>query len=254
MVIEAFNGTYFLLFVLIGAAAVVITLLMRKKGEQTKRKLLLGMCVFNIVYYVVYKFGLYFRTPGLPESYVFDSWLELPFQLCNISLFLVPLGIYLKKDFLLAYGIFIAPLGAVMAMTFPCEGFSGLNILYPHMLGFYGFHALLIVTGILLVSLGFYKPTIRKIPTMFCFLVALSLLVFGVNLLLRAVTPAAANYFYTVEPEGISILELFWGWIPVPYLYLLPGIVIFCVYASLVTLPFYLAGKKKKSALQGTRK
>lgn len=252
MVIEAFNGTYFLLFALIIAAAAVITLLMRKKGEQTKRKLLLGLCIFNIVYYVVYKFGLYFRTPGLPDSYEFNSWLELPFHLCNISLFLVPLGIYLKKDFLLAYGIFIAPLGALLAMTFPAEGFGGMNIFYPHMLGFYGFHALLIVTGILLVSLGFYKPTFRKIPTMFTFLVVLSSVVFGFNLLLRCVTGAAVNYFYTVEPEGISLLELFWSWIPVPYLYLLPGIVIFCGYTGLITVPFYLAGKKK--ALQGTNK
>lgn len=254
MVIEAFNGTYFLLLALIVAVAVGITLLMRKKGEQSKRKLLLGMCIFNIIFYVVYKFGLYFRTPGLPDSYEFDSWLELPFHLCNISLFLVPLGIYLKKDFLLAYGIFIAPLGALLAMTFPAEGFGELNIFYAHMLGFYGFHALLIITGILLVSLGFYKPTFRKIPVMFLFLVALSLTVFGFNLLLRGATGVAANYFYTVEPEGISILELFWRWIPVPYLYLLPGIVIFCAYTGLITLPFFLAERKKKNALQGAQK
>lgn len=254
MVIEAFNGTYFLLLALIVAAAVGITLTIRKKGEQAKRKFLLGLCIFNIVYYVVYKFGLYFRTPGLPDSYEFNSWLELPFHLCNISLFLVPLGIYLKKDFLLAYGIFIAPLGALLAMTFPAVGFGGLNIFYPHMLGFYGFHALLIVTGILLVSLGFYKPTFQKIPTMFIFLVALSLVVFGFNLLLRSATGAAVNYFYTVEPEGISLLELFWSWIPVPYLYLLPGIVIFCGYTGLITVPFYLAERKKKKALQGANK
>ena len=254
MVIEAFNGTYFLLFALIIAAAVVITLLLRKKSEQTKRKLLLGMCIFNIAYYVVYKFGLYFGTPGLPEDYTFVSLLELPFHLCNISLFLVPLGIYRKKDSLVAYAVFVAPLGALMAMTFPCEGFGGLNIFYPHMLGFYGFHGMLILTGILLVSLGFYKPSFRKIPQMFCFLVSLSLAVFGFNMLLRATTGVAANYFYTVEPEGISLLELFWSWIPVPYLYMLPGIVIFCVYAGLVTVPFYLADKKKEKALQGTSK
>ena len=36
------------------------------------------------------------------------------------------------------------------------------------------------------------------------------------------------NYFYTFDLEGSSVLEQFWEWVPVPYLYLIvPNYVFF---------------------------
>ena len=245
MIIAPFNSVYFLLLFLIVALAVGITLLMKNKSDKAKEKVLIGICLFNLCFYVVYKLGLYFRTPGIPADYLYMPWKELPLHLCNISLMLVPIGIARHKDFLLAYGIYIAPLGAVLALSFPETGFHSMNLFYFHMIGYYGTHAIIILVGILSVSLGLYKPTMKKILPMFGLIVALSLGALGINLLIRQFTGTPANYFYVVEPMGISILELFWSWIPVPYLYCLPGIAIFAGYSVLITLPFALISKKK---------
>lgn len=244
MVIKAFNGTYFLLLALVVAIAAVLTLTTRNKGEKARRKLIIGICLFNIIFYIAYKLGLYLRTPGLPEDYIYISWKELPLHLCNISLFLVPIGLAKKSDSLMAYGVYIAPLGALLALTFPSVGFGNMSIFYPHMIGYYGTHAIIILNGILLVSMGLYRPTFKKIPSMFLLVFCLSLASFGINLAIRRFTGVAANYFYTVEPEGISILELFWSILPVPYLYITLGIGILAVYSVILTLPFHLTKKK----------
>lgn len=246
MVIETFNITYFVVLLLTAGLIVLLTFIAKNKSENFKRKLLLTLCYFNAGLWVVYKVWLAFGSFGIPDTYSFNIWTELPLHLCNISLILVPIGIHLKKDGILAYGFFIAPLGAFMAYTFPSVGFTGLNILYPHMLGYYITHLLIIVVGVLIVTLGFFKPTFKKIPSMFLTAFCLSFGAFLINLFIRGVFNAPANYFYACEPEGISLLELFWGIIPVPYVYLIFAIAILGVYTVLTTLPFYLYDKKNK--------
>ena len=53
-----------------------------------------------------------------------------------------------------------------------------------------------------------------------------------------------------METEGNFLLEIFHNWIPLPYLYLLPSILILLPYMLLVTTPFALSDRsrrKKKS-------
>ncbi len=245
MIIKAFNLTYFLMFLITAGVIVLITYLMKNKSEGAKKKLLLIICISNAILWVIYKFWLAFGKFGIPNTYSFDIWTELPLHLCNISLIIVPIGIHLKKQGILAYGFFIAPLGAFMACTFPSVGFGDLNIFYPHMLGYYVTHLLIIVVGVLLVTLGFFKPTFKKIPSMFLTALVLSFSAFLINLFIRGVFNAPANYFYACEPEGISILELFWSIIPISYVYLVFGVLILGIYAVLTTLPFHLYVKKK---------
>lgn len=245
MIIKAFNLTYFLLMLLIAGIVIALTVLFKNKAQKSKERCVLAICAFNIFFFIIYKIGLAVGTPGLPDSYHFDIWLELPIHLCNISLFLVPIGVLTKNDKLMAYGFFIAPLGAFFAMTFPPEGFGGLNVFYFHMIGFYGTHAILIIVGILLVSMGLFRPSFRKIPLMFLTALILSSCAFVINILIREFTGSPANYFYTYDPEGISILELFWSILPVRYLYCSFAVIILAAYTCLTTLPFYLVDQKK---------
>lgn len=245
MIIKAFNLIYFLFLAFIVLVILSVSYLLKNKNQELKEKVLLGICYFNIVFYVVYKFILYIRTPGIPDTFYYDTWLELPLQLCNISLFLVPLGIHLKNKQLLAYGFYVAPLGAIMAVTFPSNGFQELNIFLPHMIGFLGTHAIIIVVGILTVVFGLFRPTFKQIPKLFIYIIVMATCIFGINLLIREFTGSPANYFFTVEPEGISILELFWKLIPIPFLYSSLALVILAVFAIITTLPFYLYDKRK---------
>ena len=52
-----------------------------------------------------------------------------------------------------------------------------------------------------------------------------------------------ANYFFAVETEGNPILELFHGFLPYPFLYLLPCTLILVAYMAIVMLGFYVADR-----------
>ena len=93
------------------------------------------------------------------------------------------------------------------------------------MLGFYGTHFMIIIEGLALATFGFYRPKFRDFPKTILTIVILLLVITGINLLfIKTGLYERANYFFTMEHEGISILKLFWSWIPVPVLYLLPAV------------------------------
>lgn len=59
------------------------------------------------------------------------------------------------------------------------------------------------------------------------------------DLLLRHTVCPLANYFFVYGGDvDISILNLLWKWIPVPFLYELPALAILFVYMGLVCLVF----------------
>ena len=237
MVINAFNSVYFGLLALVALIIVVLTIIFKGRSEEAKERLIIFISIFNLIFYVVYKFLLYVRTPGLPDVYIFIPLKELPFHLCNISLILLPLGVKFKIKSIMAYGFFVAPLGAFFALTFPSDGFYNASIFAPHMIGYYGTHAIIIITGMLLLTLGIYAPAFKEIPRICILCVALSLTTFGINLFIFNTTGVRANYFYSMTPEGISILELFWSWLPIPYLYLSFAMIILFVYIAIIMIP-----------------
>ena len=73
----------------------------------------------------------------------------------------------------------------------------------------------------------------------------LSSCAFAVNILIRRFTGSPANYFYTYDPEGISILELFWSLLPVRYLYCSFAVIILAACTCVTNIPFCLLHKKK---------
>ena len=154
---------------------------------------------------------------------------ELPLHLCNINLFLIPLGVWKRNRSIMGFSFFVAPLGALMALLFPEPLFSGFSLLMPRIFGYYVTHAILVVCGLSLATLGFYRPDPRDIPRI---LKTFGLLAVGahlINLLLRLTLCPEANYFFTYGAE-IGVLKLFWRIIPVPLLYGLPAPLILAGY------------------------
>lgn len=94
-------------------------------------------------------------------------------------------------------------------------------------------HAILVVCGLSLATLGFYRPDPRDIPRI---LKTFGLLAVGahlINLLLRLTLCPEANYFFTYGAE-IGLLKLFWRIIPAPLLFGLPALLILAVYMRVV--------------------
>lgn len=116
------------------------------------------------------------------------------------------------------------------------------------MLGYYGTHFMVVIEGLALVTFGMFRPKFRDLPRAILAALLIAFSIFCFNMLLRwtGLDPKA-NYFFSVETEGNPLLEIFYGWIPVPFLYLMPSIVILGVYMLAVTLPFELTERRKKA-------
>ena len=177
----------------------------------------------------------------------FNWWGELPLHLCNINMILIPIAVMKDRRSLMSFCFFLGPLGALMALLMPGNGFEGYSILLPRMIGYYGTHFMVIIEALALATFGLYRPRFRDFPGTLLTILVISIAVFCVNLLLRATgLHPKANYFYSVETEGNFLLELFHRWIPIPYLYLMPCYLILCPYMAVVTFGFWLADRKNK--------
>ena len=247
LIMEPFNTVFWVTFAAFLLLLVLATLLLRKKSDRTRRAVLVAACVVTLIGFFFYKYYL-----SLDSAYNvitanmggFNWWGELPLQLCNINMILIPIAVLRKSRPLQCFCFFIAPLGALMALLMPANGFSGYSLLLPRMLGYYGTHFMIVIEGLAIACFGLYRPRYRDLPraVLAAFLIAICIFLF--NLLLRwSGLHPKANYFYSVETEGNFLLEIFYKWIPIPFLYLLPSIGILGVYMVLVTLPFAVADR-----------
>lgn len=246
MKIIPFNDTFFICILLCLLIFLIITFFFKDKSEKTRKIVVLCYCVFNLLLFIAYKCYLSTNPASLVKhDYIFVIWEELPLHLCNISLFLVPIAILIKNQKLLSYGFYIAPLGAIMAVCFPDPSFIGESIFEFYNIGYYFTHLNIVIIGLLLVSLKLFKPTFKQLLFLNIYAGCIGVVMHFVNLILRALTSADVNYFYTINTSGISLLDLFWSIIPVPLLYLVFALAILNAYAALVTLPFHLYIKRK---------
>ena len=249
-IMHPFNKLFLLCFGAFLLLLVVSSLLLRKARERTRQIVLVAACLVTLVGYFIYKYLL-----SLDADYNvitanmggFNWWGELPLQLCNINMILIPIAVLRKSRPLMSFAFFIAPLGALMALVMPGNGFDGYSLLLPRMLGYYGTHFMIVIEGLALVTFGLFRPRFRDMPRTVLTILLIALCVFGINMLLRwSGLHPKANYFFSVETEGNFLLEIFHSWIPYPFLYLLPAVGILVPYMLLVTLPFALTDRKKK--------
>ena len=248
-IMRPFNTLFCLCFGAFVLLLILASLLLRGKSERTRKIVLVTACLVTLVGYFVYKYML-----SLDAEYNvitanmggFNWWGELPLQLCNINMILIPIAVLRKSRPLMCFGFFLGPLGALMALIMPGNGFDGYSLLLPRMLGYYGTHFMIVIEGLALVAFGLFRPRFRDLPRAVLAVLIIALCIFGVNMLLRwSGLHPKANYFFSVETEGNFLLDIFYGWIPYPFLYLLPAIGILVPYMLLVTLPFALADRKK---------
>ena len=105
----------------------------------------------------------------------------------------------------------------------------------PRMLGYYITHFLVVTTCLSLGTFGLLEPGFSDLPKTLAATFIITFLIHLVNTLFRiSGLYEKANYFYTIETEGNFLLEIFFRWIPFPFLYLMPGLVILTVYILLV--------------------
>ena len=246
-VIRPFNPVFLIALAAFLGILVISSLLLRRRSERTRQIVLSSACLVTLIGFFFYKYAL-----SLDADYNvitanmggFNWWGELPLHLCNVNMILIPIAVLRKNRPLMAFGFFLGPLGAMMALCMPGNGFEGYSLLLPRMLGYYGTHFMIVIEGLAIVCFGLYRPRFRDLPRTVLAVFAVAFCIFLINLLLRrSGLHPHANYFFTVETEGNALLELFYGWIPLPYLYEIPCIGILAVYMTLITGGFALADR-----------
>ena len=239
MIIRQFNLVYFSLILIMALAIILLSIIYKGKTQRQKDLFIIVIGIFNIVFFIIYKICLYF------DDYEFVIWDELPLQLCNINMFIIPIAVMLKNKYLLSFGFYVAPLAAIMAITFPELDFTNNSIFLMRNIGFYGTHMIIVIIGILLVTFGYLKPNIKDIGYLVIPTIILSLCAFLINILLFKVTGFETNYFFTMNTANISLLNIFYNLIPIKYLYLLPAMGILIAYVLIINGCFKLFKKNK---------
>ena len=251
-VYHPFNGVFWALCAGFALVLILASLLLRRRSERTRRAVIVTACALTTVGFFVYKYFLSIDAEFDAATAAmggFNWWGELPLQLCNINMLLIPVAVLTRKRPLLSFCFFVGPLGAAMAICMPGTGFSDCSILLPRMLGYYGTHFMIIIEALSLVTFGLFRPRFRDLPGTAATILLVALAVHGVNVLLRVSgLHEHANYFFSMETEGNFLLEIFHSWVPYPFLYLLPSIVILAVYMAVITGFFALADRKKAPA------
>lgn len=255
MIISAFNLTYCAVAALFTAFAVAFSLIFRNKPQKTKRIAVAVLYIAALIIFFVYKIGISRDTEyhALISGGQFTFLNELPLNLCNIILWLMPIAMLTMSRPMLAFCFYCTFIGPLAAILMPGIGFDGYNIFLPRMLGYYTTHYIGLMAGPLLVTLGLYKPKMKDILPACILLVVLSFIAFLINWVMRYTgANPYANYFYTIDPEGNVILEFFHNIIPVPYLFslLILSIIVplFIIIELLFAAGYKIAGKGKTKA------
>ncbi|MBO4325537.1 MAG: YwaF family protein [Lachnospiraceae bacterium] len=251
-IITPFNGVFFASFGFFIALLVVASLLLRGKSERTKVIVLISACAVTLVGFVFYKYFLSLDTAYseiTADMGGFNWWGELPLQLCNINMILIPIAVLTKNRPMMCFCFFLGPLGAMMALFMPGNGFDGYSLLLPRMIGYYGTHYMVVIEGFAIVTFGLFRPKLRDLAKAVLTALVIAFVIFCINMLLRVTgLHEKANYFFAVETEGNALLELFHKMLPFPFLYLIPCTLILVPYMLLITVPLEIADRRKAKA------
>ena len=220
---------------------------LRKCEENTIRQVLLWICIFNAVLYVVYKVVQFFQP-----TYEFYFLLNLPLHFCNLNLILLPLAIYLRNKYLMAYQFYFGVCLAAIALLAIDPAFRGAPLLDFTTITYFYYHSFLMVAPILLIAFRLYRPSFKNVWQPTVFLVGLTAIIHLINMFLRGTGLApTANYFFTYGLRGDPLTEIYWSIIPYEFFFLLPALLSFAPFIILTTLPFYLKDRKAEQKAAG---
>jgi len=242
MIIEPLNLTHLLTITAIPILIFAcLHFSLRKQNEQTRQRVLLVICVFNAVLYVVYKFAQASET-----GYDFDIFTNLPLHFCNLNLILLPLAIYTKNKTLLAYQLYFGVPLAWLALVTVYPTFISRPIWNFTPFVYFYYHSALAILPFVLVKLKLFTPSFKVIWQPTVMLIAMTAVIHVVNVVFRATGIAyESNYFFTYGLEGDFFTELLWRIVPYNFFFLIPALLLFAPYVFLITLPFHLSAKKK---------
>ena len=243
MTMQYLNLPHWIYMILMPVSVIVSYLIFRNKSEKTQRLYLYILCFINIGLFFIYKTD---KAINHPE--IFDIWADLPLQLCNMNLYLMPIALKTRNKTLYAYLIFVSLTAAALGIFSFDKAYIGRSMFDIAVLGYFIDHIIIVVVAMCLFLFGYYKPNkyenvIISIFIMFGFAMTMH----SINVIFRATKLSLnANYFVSYGQAGNFGTEILMKIINVPLLYMIPTACILLA-AGLVIVALYNKFTKKKA-------
>ena len=203
--ITPFRGLHLLLLFADSSGGAAHILAAAQKPEARRSRLLIGMCLLILRCLPSTSLSLSMDAAYIRHTIPMASTFSMSCRCtqCNINLFLIPIGLWKRNRSIMGFSFFVAPPWRTDgAAFFPEPLFSGFSLFLPRIFGYYVTHAILVVCGLSLATLGFLPPRPKDIPRILkTFWFCLPLARTSINLLLRSRACPEANYFFTYGAE-----------------------------------------------------
>lgn len=219
-------------------SAIVIFLLIllgfKNRSDSIKKRVLYLLCVISFLSYIYSDYCFYSRGDNILTL--------LPFQLCEMAVFLIPLTLLLKKQVLYDFIFYVCALGAFIALVIPSSNYIG-ETWSLMTISFFVFHSIIVGIPFLLAGWGLYlpAPTVKSVIWLSLAIFIMALFSHILNLAFGKWFGVEADYFFTIIKYSAPtnpVFELFSRIIPVNLFYLLPGLLILWIYIPIISLPW----------------
>ena len=217
MQIYPYSPTWYLY--IIAAIYLIYEIKKKYKNEkiQTRKDFIKQFNILVILYWIIYKYML-----SIDPNYNFNIWNELPLHMCNLTCILFLIASIKDWNTLRGLCFFTGTIGVIFALIMPDTNFTNIPTLSFRAIGYWGYHTLMIVQSVSLITLNIIQPDTKDVTHIILLLIIITLVIHGINVLLRQTICQDANYFYTFGiPENI-IMDYLQQKIPHPFLFMLP--------------------------------
>ena len=239
--VAPFTPTYIALFLIQLLIAVIIGKKIRPLPDEKKRKIIFYIYLGVFIFFCAYKLLLPLDKSYMdlyPKLYGEFSYLnEIPFNACNISIWMTCIAMKTNNKGLKGFCFFISCLGPLFALLLPIEGFQGESLLTIHVFGYYVSHFAALMIPVILILSRVYVPTFKAIPSAVLTTLVVDVCVFVLDTILRVTNlNPVANFMFCYYHDDNPILKLFYNWLNgIPLIYTLPCVIIMMVSCYLIT-------------------
>ncbi len=241
-----FSYQHVLLLIFAAVYIFLIVFLLRKASFKTQKSVLLGI---NIACIIIFSLRMFLGWDGSRIYQDGSKTSLLPFELCNLNIFVTFLAIIINRKLLNNYLYFVSLIGGMIPLLiFPDIHMitNGNNLFHYMFFDYYFIHTQLVMIPVAMISWHWFKPDIKVIPFVVLMTLGIHFFCFISSAILRNFASFKnANYMYTISDNNLPVLKTLHQIIPLPYLYQLPLIIPIVVLFYLMGLPFYLKNKRR---------
>lgn len=224
-----------------------LVFLCRKLSQKTTRIILIALASFCCLIFIGRMFF------GWEEARIYNDGSKttlLPFELCNMNIFITLIALLINKKFLNNYLYFISLLGGIIPLfVFPdCHMITaGRNIFHYMFFDYWIIHTHLVAIPIVMIATNIFKPSIKQVPWVLLVTLGIYFFCFIASIVLRNFKSfEGANYMYTMYHNDLPILKQLYSIIPVPFVYGLPIAIPITGVLYLMSLPFIKKERRNK--------